>query len=1509
MKRFSLKTTIASLLTLAVIMTSLFPGGAYAGEVSEQVDETAEAAKEALDEKTATDNADTKTEDKSGESVISEPETNKPVEESVKTPTSLLLLSDTIPEDVFGATSQEMMAGVVKLTYDSKEVADQAYHVYVEQGYRVEYDTAVDVIEDESEKTEEVDKNEVNLEEVEVVEEQLEEVVEIDNKKKVTVAIIDTGLDLNHAVLKDRLADGYNPTITDENGHGTLMAEIIASQTSENVKILPLKAFDENGKSTVGQVYDAIMSACESGVDVINLSVSGAGTSKMLTHAIDTAKAKGIVVVVASGNNASDVAGYMPGNIENAITISATDENKAFAEYSNYGDRIDYAAMGTIIKDHGTEDTSDDEIFQGTSIASAYVSGYAAYILDHNENADVEKCLEESADDFGGTASRTYFGNGFLSFENIVYNLDDDGSEKGNEKEDNQANEEEIVEEAEDKTAELNIAYNEYETFVANLLSNPGDTNISLDRDISLPNINLGPGKKVINGNGHNFNMNVQGSNLIVPAGTQLYVSHTVFDCGYHSQPPAGLVDCVIDGYGGYVNIANCEFKNMYYDESVAVRSSNGSRVDISYSTVHEVKGRGFICDIDRAESSPYAQMYINNCVAYDINGLAMGSHCRYVNIQNCTVYNCNQGISVGGIYNDSSTSYAANCIVYNCKDIGMIMRCNSTIENCSIQSNGTGIACANDYGTEKKHQIKNVRIAATNTGILVNNGVSCYVTGTSIQGYDDGIYLSNNADLQSAFGGNSFALRQHMAVYGFAEGRNAGNYRNQTFVGTGIVNQGYVEIGTGSFLHYSKNALNNTGTAKMTSGNISSNQMGVINSGTFTMTAGAIKDSTKMNVDISDGTVNFKGGSITGSGAGYYGVRIENSGSATFNQFSNIGINNAGSVRNQAVGINRYNVYNGATSALGSNGLDTGVFLDSGASMTIHQPLTKDVKVASYDRYTGKVIANCDSEAIAKSAQEHLKLTSNASYTKTTLNTRKYADTYGDLKNAFGYNYEALWNHYNTYGRTEKRANDDANKTVVYRQGNGNTGAKTQIIVSQVEKTSFDSNLAANGLTNAQFRAKIRTSDEFTGHKNAAWRDYVDTYWGENNSPRAESIVYLDGEDVSKSIYNTGWATTSAGPKVHSRILKTYAAWYPTTLYAKYETGYDPNANHNDIDKPDADDGTDDIIDPNPQAPEQVDGDTPNPQGFSYFFDGNGQDKGANYTVRHVSSAYRMPGNAPFEKQIHSGQGWSIVNNATYQFADEPTKCRKEGETVNTLVLLNACIDRKDCVLMVSDGNITITQFVVWDKFPEITSKDVAIAQAWLDTMTEEEIKSKIYTSVIGTDAEDGRLPNNKEGRIGVTVIDFDMDELRAFHGTGNVTVTFRATDGVGNTADTRVRLWVNSKYPIENAYPNRARCINRKYYDAGKGYAEGDLTGYKKGGLMPNDLWYTNPKYATIIEEAFDNLENETWDYTWYFTHEQVLETQDWIEEHGFGDSEEEGALKEYFNKYKAGFMDYTK
>lgn len=335
---------------------------------------------------------------------------------------------------------------------------------------------------------------------------------------------------------------------------------------------------------------------------------------------------------------------------------------------------------------------------------------------------------------------------------------------------------------------------------------------------------------------------------------------------------------------------------------------------------------------------------------------------------------------------------------------------------------------------------------------------------------------------------------------------------------------------------------------------------------------------------------------------------------------------------------------------------------------------------------------------------------------------------------------------------------------------------------------------------------------------------------------------------------------------------------------------------------------------------------------------DGNGQSEGENYVIEEFNCVTDTLPQNTFKKEFlddyyyielgeqkrhetkYSYQGWSLSDESTY-LSEGVMQPQDKLDYADVLTYMD---EHKDSITYGDNGLPNIPLYVVWDKYLELQAKDVGIVTGWVDessgfAKTDAELQEIIFEKVMGTDDEDGTLTNGVEEK-GVICTDFDKEEIRQFKHTGTSTLTFRATDGVGNVTERKVRLYINSSDPIEpydldhpelgGAYPNRARCINRKYYDAGKasvGLEPTDahyLDGYRAGGLIPTDRWYTDPEYAAVIEEAFDNLENDTPEFVWEFTHEQVLETQAYIDEHGFGDSEEEGALRRYFDKYKGSF-----
>ncbi|MDY4793091.1 MAG: hypothetical protein SO172_02830, partial [Pararoseburia sp.] len=238
MKKQKVKRFWATLLAIGVVITTVFPGTTYADEIGTQISEPVKVEEQSDPVEDGEEQTDSEV---------------KPAGDS----NILLLSSETVPEDTLGAVAVEQLAGAVRLTYESAEMSKNAVDVFTAMGIDCEYDIQVEMLDKEPEKVEELNPTEVPTEDIAVVEELNEEPVAVESaskEKSVKVAVVDTGCDLN--VISGRIADGTDMSVTDVNGHGTLMTEIIASQTTEKVKILPIKAFDDNGYSTVGQVYD-----------------------------------------------------------------------------------------------------------------------------------------------------------------------------------------------------------------------------------------------------------------------------------------------------------------------------------------------------------------------------------------------------------------------------------------------------------------------------------------------------------------------------------------------------------------------------------------------------------------------------------------------------------------------------------------------------------------------------------------------------------------------------------------------------------------------------------------------------------------------------------------------------------------------------------------------------------------------------------------------------------------------------------------------------------------------------------------------------------------------------------------------------------------------------------------------------------------------------------------------------------------------------------------------------
>jgi subtilisin len=236
------------------------------------------------------------------------------------------------------------------------------------------------------------------------------------------IAILDTGIDLNHPDLNVYKQVTFVPgtsNANDDDGHGTAVAGVAAAKDNSQgvvgvapgARLWAIKVLDSNGMGSSSDIIKGIDYVTEHSdeIDVVNLSFGAVGRNDALHNAIIRAVTAGVTFAAAAGNEGIDASNVFPASYPEVIAVSAivdTDgkcggsssiattagKDDTFASFSNFGQVVDLAAPGVLVK---TTTSGDSYMsFSGTSAATAHVSGAVALFKSENPGESPSDILD-----------------------------------------------------------------------------------------------------------------------------------------------------------------------------------------------------------------------------------------------------------------------------------------------------------------------------------------------------------------------------------------------------------------------------------------------------------------------------------------------------------------------------------------------------------------------------------------------------------------------------------------------------------------------------------------------------------------------------------------------------------------------------------------------------------------------------------------------------------------------------------------------------------------------------------------------------------------------------------------------------------------------------------------------------------------------------------------------------------------------------------------------------------
>lgn len=226
---------------------------------------------------------------------------------------------------------------------------------------------------------------------------------------KVVVAVVDTGIDLEHEFLQNRFkktnfnssgSGDPNSEMDKINGHGTMVSSVIIDSTSSNVIVAGYKVMNDEGVLTELSASLGILQAIEDGVDIVNASFQSNRNEGLMADVLKRAYEENVLVVAAAGNTADcvEIAERYPAQSFYCLTVASIDTRCLPSTFSSYGRSVDISAPGEDIP--VAYPNNRYMLTSGTSLSAPYVSASCALLKALNSNStanEIKDRIKEKA--------------------------------------------------------------------------------------------------------------------------------------------------------------------------------------------------------------------------------------------------------------------------------------------------------------------------------------------------------------------------------------------------------------------------------------------------------------------------------------------------------------------------------------------------------------------------------------------------------------------------------------------------------------------------------------------------------------------------------------------------------------------------------------------------------------------------------------------------------------------------------------------------------------------------------------------------------------------------------------------------------------------------------------------------------------------------------------------------------------------------------------------------------